>query len=81
MILSFRLAVVQCKKPIVMTTTVHCPQCQKAVVWEENSIWKPFCCERCKLIDLGEWAEGNHRIAGPKVHEALTDDSENFDYH
>jgi len=64
-----------------MTTTVQCPQCQKDVIWEASSEWKPFCSERCKLIDLGEWAEGNHRITGPKTQESFPDDLDHFDYH
>ena len=29
--------------------------------------WRPFCCERCKLIDLGAWATGKYRV--PVVEE------------
>lgn len=47
--------------------TVKCPTCSKPVEWNEKSAWRPFCSERCKLIDLGEWAEENHRIAGEQV--------------
>lgn len=47
-----------------MVKTVNCPQCGKAVIWEQKQQWKPFCSERCKLIDLGEWATEGHRIAG-----------------
>ncbi len=36
--------------------------------WEENP-WKPFCSERCKLIDLGRWASGEYRIEGERVDE------------
>ncbi|MGQ0287057.1 DNA gyrase inhibitor YacG [Pasteurellaceae bacterium 22721_9_1] len=36
--------------------SVACPTCQKTVVWSPESPFRPFCCERCKLIDLGEWA-------------------------
>jgi hypothetical protein len=32
------------------------------VEWSEKSPWRPFCSERCKLIDLGDWLEENHRI-------------------
>ena len=35
--------------------------------WQEDQCWKPFCSERCKLIDLGEWASEGHRIAGEPV--------------
>ncbi|AEW76296.1 zinc-binding protein [Aggregatibacter actinomycetemcomitans ANH9381] len=38
------------------TFTVPCPICYKAVVWSEQSPYRPFCSKRCQLIDLGEWA-------------------------
>ncbi len=43
---------------------VHCPTCQKIVVWQTDNAWRPFCCKRCQLIDLGEWAAEEKRIAG-----------------
>ncbi len=46
---------------------VKCPTCGKSVVWRTESKWRPFCSERCKLIDLGEWADEGHRIPGPPV--------------
>ncbi|ASJ98134.1 DNA gyrase inhibitor YacG [Shewanella marisflavi] len=45
-----------------MPTTVKCPTCQKEVVWSKESKFKPFCSERCKLIDLGDWAYEKHAI-------------------
>lgn len=42
---------------------VKCPTCDKEVVWSAESPFRPFCSERCKLIDLGDWAAENHRIA------------------
>ena len=47
-----------------MKKRVKCPTCGKQVEWTAESKWKPFCSERCKLIDLGEWASESHRIAG-----------------
>jgi endogenous inhibitor of DNA gyrase (YacG/DUF329 family) len=44
--------------------TVPCPTCGKAVEWSESSLWRPFCSERCRLIDLGDWMSEVHRIAG-----------------
>ncbi len=41
---------------------VACPQCSKEVVWNSQSRFRPFCCERCKLIDLGQWANEDYRI-------------------
>lgn len=42
--------------------TVNCPECQKVVVWEEASKYRPFCSNRCKLIDFGEWATEKNAI-------------------
>ncbi|EDM67431.1 MAG: DNA gyrase inhibitor YacG [Moritella sp.] len=46
---------------------VNCPTCQKPVEWVATSEFRPFCCERCKLIDLGEWASGERAIPGEEV--------------
>lgn len=32
-----------------------CPTCGRLVEWLPSSKWRPFCSERCKLIDLGAW--------------------------
>jgi len=50
-----------------MTKTVKCPTCGKPVKWEAASKWRPFCSERCRLIDLGEWASESHRIKGKET--------------
>ena len=50
-----------------MTKVVKCPTCGKAVKWETASKWRPFCSERCRLIDLGEWASESHRIQGDET--------------
>jgi endogenous inhibitor of DNA gyrase (YacG/DUF329 family) len=36
----------------------------KRVPWTEASPWRPFCSQRCKLIDFGDWASERHSIAG-----------------
>lgn len=41
---------------------VHCPTCHKPVKWSQENPYRPFCCERCKLIDLGEWASDSYVI-------------------
>ena len=45
-----------------MAPTVKCPTCAEAVEWTLSSEYRPFCCERCKLIDLGEWATESYAI-------------------
>ena len=46
-----------------MVKTVKCPHCEKPVEWIEESKWRPFCCERCKMIDLGAWASEEYSVA------------------
>jgi hypothetical protein len=31
------------------------------VPWQPESRWRPFCSERCRLVDLGAWATGRYR--------------------
>ncbi|ABQ26480.1 protein of unknown function DUF329 [Geotalea uraniireducens Rf4] len=52
-----------------------CPQCRKDVVWEENP-YRPFCSERCKLIDLGAWVTEDYRIPGEKKADDDEEESE-----
>jgi endogenous inhibitor of DNA gyrase (YacG/DUF329 family) len=40
---------------------VSCPICRKEIDWEDNP-FRPFCSERCKLVDLGRWATEAYRI-------------------
>jgi endogenous inhibitor of DNA gyrase (YacG/DUF329 family) len=46
-----------------MQRKVKCPTCRKFVVWQDN-VYRPFCSERCRLIDLGAWANESYRIPG-----------------
>jgi uncharacterized protein len=57
-----------------MTLTVTCPTCKNTVRWSDESKFRPFCCERCKLIDLGDWAAENHKISQPLQGTDLTED-------
>ena len=41
----------------------RCPQCKKLIRWQGNP-HRPFCSERCKLIDLGKWVTEEYRVAG-----------------
>ena len=41
---------------------VPCPHCSRPVEWITQNRYRPFCSERCKLIDLGEWATERYRI-------------------
>ncbi|NGP52159.1 DNA gyrase inhibitor YacG [Thioalkalivibrio sp. XN8] len=43
---------------------VECPHCGKLVPWTPESRWRPFCSERCRLVDLGQWFGEEHTIPG-----------------
>lgn len=47
---------------------VRCPVCKTMIDWETNE-WRPFCSERCKMIDLGAWASEEYYIEGGKPEE------------
>jgi hypothetical protein len=49
-----------------MPRAVRCPICRTEGPWEGNP-HRPFCSERCRLIDLGGWIEGRYRIPGKEV--------------
>jgi endogenous inhibitor of DNA gyrase (YacG/DUF329 family) len=41
---------------------ITCPHCGKTNTWTQSNSFRPFCSERCKLIDLMDWADEKHRI-------------------
>ena len=41
--------------------TYLCPTCKKPAPREGNSRF-PFCCERCRLVDLGRWIDEEYRV-------------------
>ncbi len=40
---------------------MKCPICQKPTQWQDNA-FRPFCSERCKMIDLNHWLSERYRI-------------------
>lgn len=43
--------------------TVTCPTCGQNVAWITANRFRPFCCERCKMIDLGAWASESYNLS------------------
>ena len=41
---------------------INCPICGKENTWNLENTFRPFCSDRCKLIDLGEWASETRKI-------------------
>ena len=52
--------------------TVACPRCGAQAPYAPENPWRPFCSERCKLIDLGAWAAEEYKVAGKPI-EPLSD--------
>ena len=42
---------------------VDCPTCQAVILWTHSNKYRPFCSQRCRLIDLGEWAQEKYTVA------------------
>ena len=45
-----------------MALKVKCPTCGRETEYSPNNPYRPFCCERCRLIDLGAWADNSYVI-------------------
>lgn len=48
----------------------HCPTCKRPIAWSEEFPFRPFCSERCRMVDLGAWLTGAHAIAGEPLEAA-----------
>jgi endogenous inhibitor of DNA gyrase (YacG/DUF329 family) len=53
-----------------MSRVVSCPHCGKSVEWAPANRYRPFCSERCKLIDFGAWATEKYRVPVAEEHDA-----------
>jgi len=47
---------------------VKCPTCEREIDWAQSP-FRPFCSERCRLIDLGAWLTEKHAIPGERVQD------------
>jgi len=47
---------------VAKTRFVKCPRCETRVAWLPENRYRPFCSERCKLFDLGDWAMEKYRV-------------------
>ena len=59
---------------------VNCPTCKKEIEWAAENIYRPFCCKRCQLIDLGEWADEEKRIKGESVSPENIQNIKTYDF-
>jgi len=62
-------------QPVGTPKKVACPTCGGLSEYSPANPWRPFCSERCKLIDLGQWATEGYRIPqNDKQHQEPTDE-------
>jgi uncharacterized protein len=60
---------------------VKCPTCGEQVKYGENE-FRPFCSERCKLLDFGEWADEKYNLpaeSSEMTEEDIAQIEESFD--
>jgi endogenous inhibitor of DNA gyrase (YacG/DUF329 family) len=48
---------------------IPCPHCHRPTPWLDND-YRPFCSERCRLIDLGAWIEESYRVVDAPLQPA-----------
>jgi len=61
-----------------MLKTVKCPTCRAETHWENNP-HRPFCSNRCQLIDLGAWATEKYRVSSEEFETDGYDDDDDDD--
>jgi len=54
---------------------VACPTCRTLAAWEGNP-FRPFCSERCRVVDLAAWATERYRIPGDPIPTDAPDDGD-----
>ena len=58
-----------------MNSMAICPTCEKPSKLDKSNPFRPFCSERCKLIDLGQWAEESYKIPESDSFNTINDDN------
>jgi endogenous inhibitor of DNA gyrase (YacG/DUF329 family) len=41
---------------------MKCPSCHRPSTYSKENPFRPFCSERCKLIDFGAWANEEYAV-------------------
>ncbi len=44
---------------------IRCPTCHQKKKVDEDFPYRPFCSDRCKMVDLGRWLDEGYRISRP----------------
>mgnify|MGYP002626681524 FL=1 len=62
-----------------MSKKITCPICNKKTSLGKENSFRPFCSDRCRLIDLGEWMEENYTVSDPLIPGMEDPDIDGFD--
>ena len=58
---------------------VSCPRCGAQVAWAPENPFRPFCSERCRMVDLGAWATEQYRVPTDPEREGLEETRQDED--
>lgn len=56
--------------------TVACPACGRKIIYDTSSPFRPFCSERCRVMDFTDWANERYRIADRGNNQPEPDDGD-----
>lgn len=62
-----------------MASTVKCPTCGRSVEWTDANPFRPFCSERCRLVDLGAWMTEQRSIPDETAGAPMETDADGAD--
>ena len=74
-LLTSRLLVIVMEWPAAPKRRVACPTCGTLAEWDPANRYRPFCSERCKMIDLGAWATESYRVPVAEDEENKSDEN------
>ena len=61
-----------------MKKTVRCPTCKGLTSFDATNLFRPFCSERCQLLDLGAWADEKFAIPAEQLEKSSVNENQNM---
>ncbi len=59
---------------------VKCPKCRNWTIYSPENPYRPFCSERCSILDLGAWADENYSIPVESQDPDSVNANEDFEF-
>jgi endogenous inhibitor of DNA gyrase (YacG/DUF329 family) len=57
---------------------IRCPKCGKATTFDPSNLFRPFCSERCQILDLGAWADEKYAFEGQELESTPVNKNQNL---